>query len=93
MYECSKLTTTWIPPRGKNFKGKHTVLDRNLTTKEFEPKKCVALECVGVSGKLDLLDRNFTTKAFEHFRAWASCPECGVKRKKGKSAREHVSVA
>ena len=34
----------------KNFKGKNTVLDRNPTTKELVPKKCVR-----VSGKLELV--------------------------------------
>ena len=61
--------------------------------RNLSPKSVCAQECVRVSGKLDFLDRNFTTKAFEHFSAWASCPECGVKREKGKSGREHVSVA
>ena len=61
VYECSKLTKADVDTTtSKNFKGKNTVLDRNPTTKELVPKKCVR-----VSGKLEW---------FGHLKARASCP-------------------
>jgi hypothetical protein len=49
VYECPRLTKADVDTTtSKNSKGNNTVLDRNPTTKELEPKKCVR-----VSGKLE----------------------------------------